>query len=113
MLVSMYTSHLSFQTNAVKLLLIFTRMSPLSISVFSVQSQGVCVFCLAVPYCMSLFSLSVSHLKVLAITEMSKNNFCPTSSTQHVKCLRVACVIVMLSVAECESLPKYTCISYM
>ena len=40
---------------------------PFSISVFWIQSQGVCLFCLAVPYRMSLFSLSLSHLKVLVM----------------------------------------------
>jgi hypothetical protein len=45
---------------------------PFSISIFSVQSQGVWLFCLAVPYHMSLFSLSLSHLKVLAMKKKYK-----------------------------------------
>jgi hypothetical protein len=45
---------------------------PFSISIFSVQSQGGCLFCLAVSYCMSLFSLSLSHLKALAIKNVYK-----------------------------------------
>ena len=38
---------------------------PFSISIFSVQSEGVYLFCLALPYRVSLFSPSLSHLKVL------------------------------------------------
>ena len=78
-----------------------------SISIFLVQSQRVCLFCLAVPYCMSLFSLSLIHLKVFAMKKLSINSLCPKSSTQCIKCLTVACVTVMSSVAELESLPIF------
>jgi hypothetical protein len=36
---------------------------PFSVSIFSVQSQGARLFCLAMPYHMSLFSLSLRHQK--------------------------------------------------
>jgi hypothetical protein len=48
---------------------------PFSISVFSVQSQGVCLFCLAIPYRISLFSLSLSNLKILAIKKIVHKQF--------------------------------------
>ena len=44
---------------------------------------------------------------------MSINILCPKPSTLLVKCLTVARVAVMSSVAERESLPKYTLMSYV
>ena len=44
--------------------------------------------------------------------KLSINILCPKPSTLLVKCLTVECVTVMSSVAECESLPKYT-LSYI
>jgi len=44
---------------------------------------------------------------------MSINISCPKPLTLLVKCLTVACVAVMSSVAECESLPKFTLMSYV
>jgi len=41
------------------------------------------------------------------------NILCPKPSTWQVKCLTVVCVALMSSVAECESLPKYTLMSYV
>ena len=44
---------------------------PFSISIFSVLNQGVCPFCLTVPYCKGLLSMTLSHLKVLVIRKSS------------------------------------------
>jgi len=41
------------------------------------------------------------------------NVLCPSPTTLQVKCLTVACVAVMLLLAECESLLKYTLMSYV
>ena len=41
--------------------------------------------------------------------KLSINILCPLL----VKCLTVLCVAVMLSVAQCESVPKYTLMSYV
>ena len=63
---------------------------------------------------MNLFYDSPSHQKVLAAKKkLSINILCPKPSTLQVKCLTVACVAVVLSVAECESLTKYTLMSYV
>ena len=63
-----------------------------------------------VPYecilCLSKSSKSLGDENKLSI-----NSLCPKSSTLQVKCLTVACVAVMSSVAEHESLPKYTLMS--
>jgi hypothetical protein len=91
----------------------YPYVPPFAISIFSVQSQGVWLFCLAVPYRTSLFSLSLSHLKVLAIKKIVHKVMFPMPSTQRVICLTVMRVVVMLSVAKCESLPKHTRVSYM
>ena len=45
--------------------------------------------------------------------KLSINILCRKPSTLLVKCLTVACVAVMSSVAECESLPKYILMSYI
>ena len=45
--------------------------------------------------------------------KLSINILCPKPSTLLVKCLTVVCVAVMSSVVECESLPKYTLMSYV
>ena len=113
MLVSMYTSRVSCQTNAVKLPPVFNSTSHLSNFNFLAQSQGVGIFCFAVSYRMRLFSLSLSHLKVLAMKKLSINSLLSMRSTQRIKYLTLACVVVMFLVAECESLPKYTRVSYV
>ena len=61
---------------------------------------------------MNVFYVSVSRQKVWAM-KLSINSLCPKPSTLQVKCLTVACVAVMSSVAERESLPKYTLMSYV
>jgi hypothetical protein len=43
----------------------------------------------------------------------SINSLQATPSTRRVRCLTVACVAVMLSVAECESLSKHRSVSYV
>jgi len=58
--------------------------------------------------CLSKSSKSLGDEKKLPI-----NILCPKPSTLQVKCLTVACVAVILSVAECNSLPKYTLMSYV
>jgi len=65
-----------------------------------------------------LLGRTVPHEFILRLSKSSKslgdekklsiNILCPEPSTLLVKCLTVAYVAVMLSVAECESLPKYT-----
>ena len=57
---------------------------------------------------LSKWSKSVGDEKKLSI-----NILCPKPSTLQVKCLTVACVAVMSSVAERESLPEYTFMSYL
>ena len=51
------------------------------------------------------FILRPSHQKVLG---MKRNILCPKPSIFQFNCVAVACVAVM-SLAECESVPKYTC----
>jgi len=58
--------------------------------------------------CLSKSTKSLGDKKKLSI-----NILCPKSSTLLVKCLTIACVAVMSSVVECESLPKYTLTSYV
>ena len=58
--------------------------------------------------CLSKSSKSLGNEKKLSIYIL-----CPNSSTLQVKCLTVACVAIMSSVAECESVPKYTLMSYV
>jgi len=70
-----------------------------------------------------LLGRTVPHEFILHLSESSKslgdekklsiNILCPKPSTLLVECLTVACVAVMSSVAECESLPKYTLMSYV
>jgi len=58
--------------------------------------------------CLSKSSKSRGDEKKLSI-----NILCPKSLTLLVKCPAVVCVAVMLSVAGCESLTKYTLMSYV
>jgi|SRR5215510_712376 len=58
--------------------------------------------------CPSKASKSLGDEKKLSI-----NSLGPKPSTLWVKCLTVACVAVMSSVAECESLPKYTLMAHV
>jgi hypothetical protein len=98
--VSMQTFHLFFQTNAVKPPLVFTLMSPLfSLSFWS--SHGACLFCWALLSSMNLFYICPSHQKVGDERKLSVNILCVKPSTLRVKCLAVAYVAVMLSVAQC------------
>jgi len=70
-----------------------------------------------------LLGRTVLHECILRLSKSSKslgdekklsiNSVCPKPSTLQVKCLTVACVAVMSSVAEHESLPKYTLMSYI
>jgi len=112
MLVSMQTSQLSFQTNTVKPPLVLTLMSPLfDFSCFLPNSRGTSF----------LLGRTVMHEFILRMSKSSKrlgdekklsiNIFCPKPSTLLVKCLIGACVAVMSSVAEWESLSKYTLMS--
>ena len=86
--------------------------SPLSISLVLVQSHGACLFCWAALSHMHLFYVCPSHQKDL-VMKLSINILCPKPSTLPVKCVTVAHVAVMSSVAECESVPKYTVMSYV
>ena len=64
---------------------------------------------------MNLFlRLSKSSKSLGDEKKLSINILCPKPSTLVVKCLTVACVavVVMSSVVECESLPKYALMSY-
>ena len=66
---------------------------------------------------------TVPHECILRLSKLSKslgeekklsiNSLCPKPSNLQVKCLIVACVAVMSSVAERESLPRYTFMSYV
>jgi hypothetical protein len=60
-----------------------------------------------------IFSLNKSSESLGDEKKLSINSLCPKPSTLPVKCLTVACVAVMSSVAERESLPKYTSMSYV
>ena len=60
-----------------------------------------------------ILRLSKSRKSLGEEKKLSINIFCPKPSTLLVKCLTAACVAVMSSVAECESLPKYTFMSYV
>jgi len=114
MLVSMLTSHLSFQTYVVKPPLVLTLKSPLfNFRCFGPKSLDMSL----------LLGRTVPQEFILRLSKSSKsrgdkkklsiNILCPKPSTLLVKCLTVACVAVMLSVAKCESLPKYTLMSYV
>ena len=59
-------------------------------------------------FCLSKSSKSLGDEKKLSI-----NILCPKPSILQVKCLTVVCVAVMSSLAERESLPKYTFMSYV
>ena len=74
---------------------------PISVSVVLVQSH------------VSSVGLSKSSKSLGDGKKLSINILCPKPSTVLVKCLTVACVAVMSSVAEHESLPKYTLMSYI
>ena len=101
MLVSMQTSHLSFQTNVVKLPLVLTPISPLfNFSCYGPKSQSVSHF------------TSVQVIKYSwGWKEIVHKYF--VSETFNSVSLTAACVAVMSSVAECESLPKYTLMSHV
>jgi len=87
---------------------------PFSISVVLVQSHWACPFCWAALSHKNLFYVCPNHQKSLGDEKkLSINILCPKPSTLLVKCLTDACVAVMSSVAECESLPKYTLMSYV
>jgi hypothetical protein len=114
MLVSTLTPRLSFQANAVKFPLILTLVSPfVNLSFFGLKSEGTSF----------LLGLTVLHECIFHFYKSSKslgdekklsiNSLCPKPSTLQVKCLTVACVVVISSVAECESVPKYTFMSYV
>jgi len=84
-------------------------MSPLfSLSCFGPESLGMSLLLgRTVPHefilCLSKSSKSLGNEKKLSIDFL-----CPKPSTLLVKCLTLACVAVVSSVAECESVPKYT-----
>ena len=59
-----------------------------------------------------IFRLSNSSKSLDDEKKLSINSLCPKPSNLQVKCLTVACVAVMSSMAERESLPKYTFMSY-
>ena len=65
--VSMQTSHLSFQINAVKPTLVLTLMSPLFSSGCFGPKSWACLFCWAVLSHMNLFYICPSHQKVLGM----------------------------------------------
>ena len=79
--VSMWTSCLSFQSNAVKPPLVLL-CHPFSISVVLVQSQGACLFCWAVLYRLNLFYVCSSKKKNSLGNEkkLSVNILCPKPS---------------------------------
>ena len=60
-----------------------------------------------------ILRLSKSSKSLVDEKKLSINILCPKPSTLLVKFLTVACVAVMSSVAECESLLKYTLMSYV
>ena len=62
---------------------------------------------------MNLFCLSKSSKSFGDEKKLSINILCPKPSTLLVKCLTVACAAVMSSVVKCESLTKYTLMSYV
>ena len=85
-----------------------------SVSVVLVQSHRACVVCWAVLSPMNLFYICPSHQEVLGDEKkLSMNILCPKLLTLQVKCLTIACVAALSSVAECESLLKYTLMSYV
>jgi hypothetical protein len=102
------------QTNAVKPPLVLTLMSLLFIfSWFGSKSRGMS-FYWTILYRMSLFYVCPKLSKSLGDEKkLSINILCPKPSTLQVKCLTVACAAVVLSVAECESVHKYTLMSYI
>ena len=83
----------------------------LSISIL-VQSYGACLFCWVILSCINLFYIQV--IKSLGDEKkLSINILCPKPQTLQVKCLTVACVAVMSSVSEYESIPNYTLMLYV
>ena len=70
-----------------------------------------------------LLGCTVTHEIILRLSKppkslgdekkLSINILCSKPSNQQVKCLTVVCVAIMLSVAECDSVPKYTLMSYV
>ena len=67
------------------------------------------------PYCPTLiYFTSVQVIKNLVDgKKLTINILCPKPLTLQVKCVTFACVAVMLSVAECDSISKYTLVSYV
>jgi hypothetical protein len=101
MLVSMQTSCLSFQTNAVKPPPVLSLMSLLfNFSCYGSKSWGMSF----------LLGRTVPHEFILRLSKasdslgnekkLSMNILCPKTLNLQVKCLTVACVAVMSSVAE-------------
>ena len=103
---------MSFQTNAVKPPLILTLTSPLfNFSSFGQKSLDMSLLLGHTVPQEFILRLSKSSKSLGDEKKLSINILCPKPSTLLVKCLTVAYVAVMLSVAECESLTKYTLIS--
>ena len=73
---------------------------PFSVSVVSVQSQGACLFCWATLSCMFLFYVQVVRKSWRWKKKLSINILCHKPSAQQVKCLTVARVAVISSLAE-------------
>ena len=86
---------------------------PFSFSVVLVQSHGASLFCWAILSCMNLFYVCPSEKSLRGWNDIVHKYLCPRPSTVQVKCVTIACVAVMSSVAECESLPKHTVMSYI
>jgi len=94
--------------------LVLTLTSSLfNFSCFGPKSQGISFLLRhTVPY-EFILHLSKSSKSLGDEKKLSINILCPKPSTLVVKCLTVACVAVMSSMAECKSLPKYTLMSYV
>ena len=113
-LVSMQTSRLSFQTNAVKPPQVPHLISPIfNLICFGPKSRGM-TFLLGrtVPH-EFILHLSKSSESLGEEKKLSTNILCLKPSNLLVKCQTAASVAVMSSLAECESLPKYTLMPYV
>jgi hypothetical protein len=60
-----------------------------------------------------IFCLSKSSQSLGGEKKLSINSLCPKPSTLRIKCLTAACVAVMSSEAERESVRKYTVMCYI
>jgi len=98
---------MSFQTNVVKPPLVYTFTSPrFSFSCFG-QSPKACLFVLGHTVLQELILCLPKSSKILGMKRHCPQIFCVLSlQLCKVKCLTVACVAVMSSVAECESLTQ-------